>query len=102
MNFGHGELGLGAWPSAKSKPVAEYCTVLSASTPSAFDALPMTVVASCAEGIATARVIVTISQSPARLYLTIEHRLSGPPLLGVKMASFGGQAWILNLFERAG
>ena len=52
MNFGHGELGFGAWPSAKSKPVAEYCTVFSVSTPIAFDALAMTVRASCAEGAA--------------------------------------------------
>src|SRR5580765_7575912 len=76
MNFGHGELGFGAWPSAKSKPVAEYCTVLSVSTPSAFDAPTMTAAASCAEGVAVASASPTISPSPARLFLTIDHRLS--------------------------
>src|SRR5206468_2589205 len=89
MNFGHGELGLGAWPSAKSKPVAEYCTVLSVSTPSAFDAPLMTAVASCAEGAAAASTSPTISPSPARLFLTIDHRLSVPPSLGPMLASFG-------------
>src|SRR5262245_11214960 len=49
MNFGHGELGFGACPSAKSWPVAEYWTVFNASTPSAFEALAMTVFASCAD-----------------------------------------------------
>src|SRR4029079_19823009 len=76
MNFGHGELGFGAWPRAKSKPVAQYCTVLSVSTPSAFDAPLMTAVASCAEGAAVASASPTISPSPARLFLTIDHRLS--------------------------
>src|SRR5258705_12353750 len=49
MNFGNGEDGFGAGPSAKSMPVAENCTVLSVSTPMTFDALPMTVLASSAE-----------------------------------------------------
>src|SRR5262245_21524064 len=79
MNFGHGELGFGACPSAKSKPVAEYCTVLSESTPSAFDAPAMTAVASCAAGAAAASASPTISPSPARLFLTIDHRLSEGP-----------------------
>src|SRR5881397_1382325 len=53
MNFGHAAPGLGAWPRAKSKPVAEYCTVLSVSTPMAFDALLMTALASCADAVQT-------------------------------------------------
>src|SRR4029077_567707 len=51
MNFGHGEAGFGAWPRAKSMPVAEYCTVFSVSTPMALDALPMTALASWAEAV---------------------------------------------------
>src|SRR6267154_6692958 len=51
MNFGHGEAGFGACPSAKSIPVAEYSTVLSASTPIAFDALAMIDCASCADAV---------------------------------------------------
>ena len=49
MNFGQGELGFGTCPSAKSKPVAEYSTVFSVSTPRAFDAPAMTDFASCAD-----------------------------------------------------
>src|SRR5213080_1826978 len=49
MNFGHGELGFGACPSAKSKPVAEYWTVFSVSTPIALDAAAMALGASCAD-----------------------------------------------------
>src|SRR6266496_5152040 len=102
MNFGHGELGLGAWPSAKSKPVAEYCTVLSVSTPSVFDALPMTVAASCAEGIAAARATTAINPSPARLFFTIDHHLSGRLPRRSSPASRRAKAGIVNLFERAG
>jgi hypothetical protein len=45
---GHGELGLYAWPSTKSKPVAEYSIVFRVSAPIAFDAVLITVLASCA------------------------------------------------------
>src|SRR5262245_21294222 len=55
LNFGQGEAGVGAWPSAKSYPVAEYCTVLSASTPIALDAAPTTEAASCADGTDASR-----------------------------------------------
>ena len=48
MNFGHGELGLCAWPSAKSEPVPEYSTVFSVSAPIAFDAAAIAVFASWA------------------------------------------------------
>src|ERR1700704_2822124 len=60
MNFGHGELGFGAWPIAKSIPVAENCTVFSLSTPIAFEASPIAVFASCAE------VVETIAEANAR------------------------------------
>src|SRR3989442_15932601 len=73
MNFGHGELGFGAWPRAKSMPVAEYCTVFSASTPMALDAFPTTVLASCAEAVQTSN---AASASPVRHFLNISHRLS--------------------------
>src|SRR5262245_44011773 len=73
MNFGHGELGFGAWPRAKSRPVAEYWTVFSVSTPIALDALPMTVLASCAEAVQTSS---AASASPVRHFLNISHRLS--------------------------
>src|SRR5712691_6457302 len=73
MNFGHGELGFGAWPRAKSMPVAEYCTVFSASTPMALDAFPTTVLASCAEAVQTSN---AASASPVRHFLSISHRLS--------------------------
>jgi hypothetical protein len=53
MNFGHGELGFGAWPSAKSRPVAEYCTVFKLSTPIALDAAAMTAFASWADALKT-------------------------------------------------
>src|SRR5262245_7235344 len=53
MNLGQGELGFGAWPSAKSRPVAEYCTVFKVSTPIALDALAMTVLASWADALQT-------------------------------------------------
>src|SRR5437016_1743575 len=59
MNFGHGELGFGAWPSAKSAPVAEYCTVFRVSAPIAFAELVMTVLASCAEAVHTSIVAST-------------------------------------------
>ena len=49
MNFGHGELGFGACPRAKSKPLAEYSTVFSVSTPRVFDAPAITDFASCAD-----------------------------------------------------
>src|SRR5215510_102879 len=68
MNFGQGELGFGAWPRAKSIPVAEYCTVFNASTPIAFDALAMTVCASCAEPTHT---IAATSVAPIRLFLSM-------------------------------
>src|SRR5262245_43714235 len=55
LNFGQGEAGVGAWPSAKSYPVAEYCTVLSASTPIALDAALTTEAASCADGTDASR-----------------------------------------------
>src|ERR1041385_366331 len=76
MNFGHGALGFGAWPSAKSKPVAEYCTVFSASTPSALAALPTTAAASCADGVVDATAISAISVSTATRFFSIKHRLS--------------------------
>src|SRR5438552_1355791 len=68
MNFGQGELGFGACPSAKSYPVAEYCTVLSASTPIAFDAPAITVCASCAE---TDHTSPAVSARPIALRLTM-------------------------------
>ena len=71
MNFGHGELGLGACPSAKSNPVAEYCTVLSVSTPSAFDAFAMIVAASWAEALKVARAAI---ESAARISFFIQHQ----------------------------
>ena len=73
MNFGHGELGFGAWPSAKSKPVAEYCTVFSVSTPIAFDASAMTVLASCAEAV---QVSAAAAASTIKQFLNICHHLS--------------------------
>src|SRR5919197_4485065 len=69
MNFGHGELGFGACPSAKSKPVAENCTLFSVSTPIAFDAFAMTVRASCAEAV---QMKTMASASVARDFFTIE------------------------------
>src|SRR5712691_8943756 len=48
MNFGHGDVGLYAWPTAKSNPVAEYWMVFRLSAPIAFDAALITVPASCA------------------------------------------------------
>src|SRR5262245_11743236 len=48
MNFGHGESGVYDWPSAKSKPVAEYWTVFNWSTPMAADAAAITGFAFCA------------------------------------------------------
>jgi hypothetical protein len=66
MNFGHGELGFGAWPIAKSIPVAEYCTVFSLSTPIAFEASPIAVFASCAEVVET---ITETNATPARTFL---------------------------------
>src|ERR1700720_1099018 len=68
MNFGHGELGFGAWPSAKSAPVAEYCTVFRVSAPIAFAALLMTVLASCAEAVHTS---IVASARPARHFLSM-------------------------------
>src|SRR5262245_2528145 len=53
MNFGHGRLGVAFWPSAKSWPVAEYCTVFNVSTPIAFDAAATTAFASCADPVHT-------------------------------------------------
>src|ERR1700687_103495 len=73
MNFGHGELGFGAWPSAKSAPVAEYCTVFRVSTPIAFAALLMTVLAPCAETVQTS---IVASARPARHFLTMFFFLS--------------------------
>src|SRR5260221_10614372 len=73
MNFGHGELGFGAWPSAKSYPVAEYCTVFSASTPIAFDAVATTVAASSAAWTMTAAAVTAASTSPDCPVLTIVH-----------------------------
>src|SRR5262245_54446690 len=46
MNFGQGEFGFTFWPIAKSTPDPEYSTVFS--DPIAFDALSITVLASCA------------------------------------------------------
>src|SRR6266404_4334372 len=75
MNFGHGADGLGAWPSAKSCPVAEYWIVLSVSAPIVFDALAMTPFASCADVVQTR---AAASESPARTFLFIVH----PPFDG--------------------
>src|SRR5213592_2366495 len=68
MNFGHGELGFSAWPRAKSRPVAEYCTVFRVLTPIAVEASPITFLASCADAIQTS---ITASASPARHVLNI-------------------------------
>src|SRR5215831_5730468 len=68
MNFGHGELGFGAWPSAKSIPVAENWTVFRVSTPMALEALAMTALASWADGIPTTR---AASASPAKAFLSM-------------------------------
>src|SRR3954471_2679971 len=73
MNFGHGDEGFAAWPSAKSRPVAEYCTVLSASTPIARDASAMTDFASCAAGTPMTR---EASASAAKHFFSMEHLLS--------------------------
>ena len=48
INFGHGELGFGAWPMAKSMPEPEYSIDFRLSAPIALDTLAMTVFASCA------------------------------------------------------
>src|SRR5436190_6597685 len=68
MNLGHGELGFGAWPSAKSRPVAEYCTVLRVSTPIAFDAAAIAGLASWADVVHTA---VIASADAARHFFNI-------------------------------
>src|ERR1044071_5050768 len=68
MNFGQGELGFGACPSAKSKPVAENCTVFMASTPMAFDAPAITDLASCADAVQT---IAAASAHPAQILLNM-------------------------------
>src|SRR5258705_1709891 len=68
MNFGHGELGFGAWPRVKFRPGAEYCTVFKVSTPMALEALPMTAFASCAEGVQTS---TTNSPKTARDFLNM-------------------------------
>ena len=73
MNFGQGEAGLGAWPRAKSSPVAEYCTVFSVSTPMALDALPMTAPASCADVVHPS---TAANANPARHFFNMVHRLS--------------------------
>src|SRR4030088_3303602 len=73
MNFGHGEAGFGAWPRAKSRPVAEYCTVLSVSTPMALAALPMTAPASCADVVQTS---IAASASADKHFLNMAHTLS--------------------------
>src|SRR5205809_1717656 len=75
MNFGHGDEGFGACPSAKSYPVAEYSTVLSVSTPSAFDAFAMTPFASCADVVQPS---AAASETAARTFLFIIH----PPFDG--------------------
>src|SRR5258708_37764917 len=76
MNLGQGELGFGAWPSAKSAPVAEYCTVFRVSTPMAFVALLMTVLASCAEAVHTS---IVASARPVRDLLSMFLFLSVMP-----------------------
>src|SRR6185436_8222323 len=73
MNFGHGDAAFGAWPSAKSWPVAEYSTVFSASTPIAFEALAMAEPASCAEGLANKS---AARPSAVRGRVRMMHRLS--------------------------
>ena len=59
MNFGHGALGFGAWPSAKSRPLPEYSIVFRVSAPMAFDALSITALAFWAAA-GTARSVATI------------------------------------------
>ena len=48
INFGHGELGFGACPMAKSMPEPEYSIDFRLSVAMALEALAMTVFASCA------------------------------------------------------
>src|SRR5262245_48319400 len=79
MNFGHGALALGFCPSAKSNPVAEYCTVFTVSAPRDFDTFPSAALASCADAMAaypqisrqTNRPLLSMTAS----YLTYRERI---------------------------
>src|SRR5262245_1054375 len=85
MNFGHGALALGFCPSAKSKPVAEYCTVFNVSAPKDFDTLPIAALTSCADAIAA---------HPPMRRLTNRHLLIMTPPTSISRARlYASRGW---------